>query len=74
MRITEHAYKRKLPPDLRRELSTYIPRKRAVGMETERFAAVMRAYGREDLAHQALALISGSGWGKRRGQATTFRE
>lgn len=56
-RITEHAYKRRLPADLRRELFTYIPRKRAVGMEPERFHAVLRAYGREDLAERALSLM-----------------
>lgn len=57
VRITEHAYKRKLPPELRRELFTYIPRKRAVGMEAEEFAGVLRAYGREDLAERALQLM-----------------
>lgn len=57
MKITEHAYKRKLPANLRRELFTYIPRKRAVGMEPEEFEAVMRAYGREDLGLEALRLM-----------------
>jgi hypothetical protein len=56
-RITEHAWKRRLPPELRRELFTYVPRGRAVGMEPERFEAVLRAYGREDLAERALKLM-----------------
>ena len=57
MKITAHNWKRKLSPDLRRELFTYIPRKRAVGMDTDRFEAVMRAYGREDLAKRALEAL-----------------
>ena len=67
--ITEHAYKRKLPAALRRELFTYIPRKRAVGMEPETFEAILKAYGREDLARKALGMMGLTGGASRGDEA-----
>ena len=40
---------RKLGPDLRAELFSYVPRHRLLGMDRETLRGVLRAYGREDL-------------------------
>lgn len=62
MRITDWKYRKlmeTMPAEKRRELTLYVPRKTMTGMEAERFLAVMEAYGREDLGHEALKAMEG---------------
>lgn len=64
MKITDH-YIRKLPEGLRKELFGYVPRYTLRDMEVERFWAVMRSYGREDLAEKALGEMFPKGGSER---------
>lgn len=43
---------RKLSPELRRELFSYVPRHRLVGMDYHTLELILLAYRREDLCQQ----------------------